>query len=175
MSTSSVSPSSTPSTAPTTFAPPPAVVVTPEQLLEHWQGHRRLTRRLIEVFPEEELFSLTIGGMRTFGAIALELLAIAEPTVRGIATGTWESWHTGAECSKAELLRRWDEDTAKMDALWARIPASRFQETETAFGQYEGQVHALVLYAIDNEVHHRGQGYAYLRALGVEPPPFWER
>jgi uncharacterized damage-inducible protein DinB len=28
---------------------------------------------------------------------------------------------------------------------------------------------------IDNEVHHRGQGYVYLRALGVEPPPFWER
>jgi uncharacterized damage-inducible protein DinB len=28
---------------------------------------------------------------------------------------------------------------------------------------------------IDNEVHHRGQGYVYLRALGVEPSPFWER
>jgi uncharacterized damage-inducible protein DinB len=24
-------------------------------------------------------------------------------------------------------------------------------------------------------VHHRGQGYVYLRALGIEPPPFWER
>ncbi len=31
------------------------------------------------------------------------------------------------------------------------------------------------LYAIDNEVHHRGQGTVYLRALGLEPPPFWER
>jgi len=27
----------------------------------------------------------------------------------------------------------------------------------------------------DNEIHHRGQGYVYLRSLGTEPPPFWER
>ena len=26
-----------------------------------------------------------------------------------------------------------------------------------------------------NEIHHRGQGYVYLRALGIEPPPFYER
>jgi uncharacterized damage-inducible protein DinB len=28
----------------------------------------------------------------------------------------------------------------------------------TAFGQYPGKVYDLVLYAIDNEIHHRGQG-----------------
>ncbi|RYD85889.1 MAG: damage-inducible protein DinB, partial [Sphingobacteriales bacterium] len=32
-----------------------------------------------------------------------------------------------------------------------------------------------ILYFIDNEIHHRGQGYVYLRALGIEPPFFWER
>jgi len=32
-----------------------------------------------------------------------------------------------------------------------------------------------VLYAVDNEIHHRGQGYVYLRALGVAPPAFYER
>jgi uncharacterized damage-inducible protein DinB len=35
--------------------------------------------------------------------------------------------------------------------------------------------YAMFLYAIDNEIHHRGQGYVYLRALGIEPPPFYER
>lgn len=33
----------------------------------------------------------------------------------------------------------------------------------------------VILYAIDNEIHHRGQGYVYLRSLGIEPPPFYER
>jgi uncharacterized damage-inducible protein DinB len=36
-------------------------------------------------------------------------------------------------------------------------------------------VHSLLFYIIDNEVHHRGQGYVYLRALGIEPPPFYDR
>jgi uncharacterized damage-inducible protein DinB len=33
----------------------------------------------------------------------------------------------------------------------------------------------LILYVIDNEIHHRGQGYVYLRALGIDPPPFYDR
>jgi uncharacterized damage-inducible protein DinB len=45
----------------------------------------------------------------------------------------------------------------------------------TAFGQYTMKGHDLVLYIVDNEIHHRGQGYVYLRALGIEPPPFWQR
>jgi uncharacterized damage-inducible protein DinB len=30
-------------------------------------------------------------------------------------------------------------------------------------------------YWIDNEIHHRGQAYVYLRALGIEPPAFYDR
>jgi len=63
------------------------LVIPAPALLEHWQGHRRLTRRVIEAFPEDQLFS----------------------------------------------------------------------------------------FSIDNEIHHRGQAYVYLRALGIEPPPFYER
>ena len=45
----------------------------------------------------------------------------------------------------------------------------------TAFGQYPGRVYDLLLYAIDNEIHHRGEGYVYLRALRIEPPAFYSR
>ena len=48
-------------------------------------------------------------------------------------------------------------------------------ETLNAFGQYPGVLHNLILYVIDNEVHHRGQGYVYLRALKMEPPAFYDR
>jgi uncharacterized damage-inducible protein DinB len=46
---------------------------------------------------------------------------------------------------------------------------------DTAFGQWEGPGVGTVLYGIDNEIHHRGQAYVYLRALGIEPPPFYDR
>ena len=41
-------------------------IFTPEALLEHWQGHRRVTRRMIEAFPEDKLFTYSIGAMRPF-------------------------------------------------------------------------------------------------------------
>ena len=34
-----------------------AAVTTPEALLEHWQGHRRFTRKVIQAFPETDFFS----------------------------------------------------------------------------------------------------------------------
>jgi uncharacterized damage-inducible protein DinB len=154
----------------------PAVALTPDGMLHHWQGHRRLTRRVIEAFPDDQLFTYSIGGMRTFGTLALEMLTMAEPMVRGVVTTTWDAASFDRNAiPKAELLRQWDAATAQLDALWPQIPAERFQETMKAFGMYEDVVSNLFLYVIDNEIHHRGQGYVYLRALGIEPPPFYER
>ena len=153
-----------------------ATALTPDALLAHWQGHRRLTRRVIEAFPEDKLATFAVGGMRPFGALVMEMLVMGEPMARGAATGAWDTPDWAAQpLAKAELLRRWDEGTAGIDAAWSRIPAERFDETMTAFGQYTDRLSTLLLYVIDNEIHHRGQGYVYLRALGIEPPPFWVR
>jgi uncharacterized damage-inducible protein DinB len=153
----------------------PALFITADALLSHWQGHRRLTRRVIEAFPDDRLFTYSIGGMRPFGALALEMLTMAVPTIRGIVSGDWNAPTNREPRPKNEILRLWDETTAEMNALWPQIPAERFADTVTAFGQYTGIVHDLLLYVIDNEIHHRGQGYVYLRALGIEPPAFYER
>jgi uncharacterized damage-inducible protein DinB len=153
----------------------PTMFISTDALLAHWQGHRRLTRRLIELFPDDQLFSFSIGGMRTFGQLANELLSMAGPMAHGLATLEWGGYAPPKATSKAEILRLWDESTAKIDEFWAQIPAARFQETLTSFGQFTGFGYWQVLYIVDNEIHHRGQGYVYLRALGVEPPPFWER
>ena len=172
MSTASV-PGAAAAAPPAASASAPAL--TPENLRQHWQGHRRLTRRVIEAFPDDQLFTFSVGGMRPFGALALEMLSMAAPMVRGAATGEWAAPIDRSPRPRAEILRAWDESTAEMDELWGRIPPERFQETMTAFGQYTGPLYELLLYCVDNEIHHRGQGYVYLRALGVEPPPFWER
>jgi uncharacterized damage-inducible protein DinB len=159
-------------TAPGVTAP---LFISAPALLIHWQGHRRLTRRVIDTFPEDKLLTFSVGSMRPFGALAMELISIAEPMVRGVLNDDWTRVDQNTPAAKSDILRLWDESTAALDRLWPQIPPQRFQETMTAFGQYPGTVHDLVLYAIDNEIHHRGQGYVYLRALGIEPPPFYER
>lgn len=152
-------------------------IMTREQLLAHWQGHRALTRRVIEAFPEEELFSFSIGGMRTFGELASELIAIAVPGVKGLATDDWKSLDEKDPSgkNKAKLLEIWDQDTVEINKWFPKIPEGRLQETMLAFGQYKDKGYCTLMYFIDNEIHHRGQGYVYLRALGIEPPAFWER
>ncbi len=159
-----------------TLAP---VVISSNDLLTQWQGHRSLTRRVIEAFPEDKLFSYSVGGMRPFSELALEMIHMAVPSVAGIITGEWKTFgESEAEekpTTKAELLKLWDESTEKLNELFPQIKIERFQEVEKAFGQYEGTNHSLIFYCIDNEIHHRGQGYVYLRSLGIEPPFFWER
>ena len=156
--------------------------ITTKALLDHWQGHRRLTRKLIEAFPEKELFTHSIGGMRPFSELVFEMLDMAVPGLTGIVTSQWRPMdgmmHTNGKAkpaTKEDLLLLWDDTTEKMNALWPQIPAQRFFENDLAFGQYEGTIYSFVLYFIDNEIHHRGQGYVYLRSLGIEPPAFWDR
>lgn len=151
-------------------------------LLNQWMGHRRLTRNVIAAFPEDKLFDYSIGGMRPFASMMKEIIDISGPGVKGIVTDNWEntggfSEHsfTGEQRTKEYLLERWDQETEAIIEFFPKITSERFQENILAFGMYEGQVFSTVLYFIDNEIHHRAQGYVYLRSLGIEPPAFWNR
>lgn len=159
------------------FPAPMAPVFTPDQLLAHWLGHRRLTRRSIEAFPDDESFAtFSIGGMRPYAVLVNEMLKTAAPTLQGVVeSGNWPYDQSEPPATRAEALERWDAETERIETLWPQIPEDRFQETDTAFGQYTMRVGDLLFYVIDNEIHHRGQGYVYLRALGVEPPFFPDR
>lgn len=153
-------------------------IITKDELLKHWQGHRALTRRVIELFPEQDLFTFSVGGMRPFGDLAKELLSIAVPGLQGIVDRAEEGYtESGLEgiVTKNALLQKWDEDTPQIEVLFNRIPEVDFHETFNLFGQFNFPIIDNILYFIDNEIHHRAQGYVYLRALGIQPPFFWER
>ncbi len=151
-------------------------ILSSDDLLKHWQGHRNLTRRTIEAFPEDKLFKYSIGGMRSFAELVYEFLGMCVPGATGIATGQWTAWADAKEVhTKKELLALWDHATEELNRIWPTIPGNRFAEVDTAFGQWPGTCTSFVFYFIDNEIHHRGQGFVYLRSLGIEPPAFWDR
>lgn len=157
-------------------------VITSDAFLKNWQAHRALSRRVLAAFPEKELFEFTIGGMRAYNHLAGEMLGLASAGMNGVVTGKWETtpaldhFNDGIHLTtKAEILEAWDEVTEQIDVLWPQIPAERFSETEAAFGQYPNTIINTLQYLFDNEIHHRGQGYVYLRTLGIEPPAFYDR
>lgn len=77
--------------------------------------------------------------------------------------------------TKENILALWDKATDEINDYWAQIPHERFHENILLFGKYEGTVWFSIFYFIDNEIHHRGEAYVYLRSLGIEPHPFGDR
>jgi len=151
-------------------------IISKTELLQHWLAHRNLTRKTLEKFPEKELFEFSVGGMRAFADLVKELLAIAVPGLKGIVTREDGPFKQYKELqTKEALLQQWDADTPKISEYFGQIKEDQFHEKYALFGQYELTIINHILYFIDNEIHHRSQGFVYLRALGIEPPFFWDR
>ena len=112
----------------------PDAFISPDAMREHWQGHRKLTRRVIEAFPENKLFAYSVGNMRSFGELAKEMFGMAAPTIDGLIIDKWDSYEAAKPTTREELLAAWDDATAAIDAKWPQIPMPHFQDTVTAFG-----------------------------------------
>ncbi|MBZ9713459.1 DinB family protein [Deinococcus multiflagellatus] len=152
-----------------------ATALSVPDFLAHWQGHRALTRRVIQAFPEEQLFTFSVGGMRPFGVQATEIHLVSAMTVDALHSGQWPApdWAAGPT-TQAELLREWDALSERLSQVGASTDPAFFSARHALpWGEMPGWVAAI--YAIDNEIHHRAQGYVFLRALGLEPPAFYER
>jgi uncharacterized damage-inducible protein DinB len=149
-------------------------MLTTAQFVEHYKGHRKLTRRIIDAFPEDQLFAFTVGGMRPFGVIAWELHVVADDTLRGLQTNHWEMPQRPHPDSKQALLEQWDALDQNLESRFLSIAPEQLNKVHQ-LPWFPMIGYATLLYMIDNEIHHRGQGYVYLRSLGIEPPPFWER
>ncbi|MDM1295534.1 damage-inducible protein DinB [Sphingobacterium sp. N143] len=151
-------------------------IISRNELLEHWLGHRNLTRQTIEKFPEQELFNYKVEGMRPFADMVKELLGIAVPGLQEIVSNKIGELNENLNYStKTQLLQAWDEATPQITELFNKISEERFVEEFNLFGQFKSPIIQSILYFIDNEIHHRGQGFVYLRLLGIQPPFFWER
>ena len=149
-------------------------LLTPEALLTNLKDVRALTRNVIEAFPEKELFEFSVANLRPFSQMVEEFLMITNY----IFTETLHEKHTPFytegqfPTTKAEVLALWDGATEILDREWKEV--GDYTQSLTIY-QMTFSFSQWILYAIENESHHRGQGYTYLRALGIEPPFFWAR
>lgn len=149
-------------------------LLTPEALLTNLKDVRALTRNVIEAFPEKELFEFSVANLRPFSQMVEEFLMITNY----IFTETLHEKHTPFytegqfPTNKAEVLALWDKVTEILDREWKEV--GDYTQSLTIY-QMTFSFSQWILYAIENESHHRGQGYTYLRALGIEPPFFWAR
>ncbi|MDO4224920.1 MAG: DinB family protein [Bergeyella zoohelcum] len=153
-------------------------IITPQEWIENWQANRRLTRKVIEAFPEKDLFEFSIGGMRPFSCMIDELLFIADSAIKQFTENEAIPFsdHKGyAGKTKNEILENWDKTTSLIETFGKETTQERYREMFNLFGMFHFSIMGNLTYFIENEIHHRGQGYVYLRVLGIEPPAFYDK
>lgn len=150
----------------------------PPGLLAWMDAHRGLTIRTVEAFPEDKLFAFAgAEPMRPFAEMVKEMITIEDGYVQGIVNDNWE-WPVLVPnpTTKAGLLDALHAVRERTRQLWGGLTVDRLQHVmqDPWFGTEQPHLDR-ILYLVENEIHHRGQGYVYLRQLGIEPPPFYER
>ena len=146
-----------------------------------WEENRRLTDKVANAFVDARALDETpVPGMRSFRKLLLEIWGMERVYARGLATEEWEfqllpeSYNT---CAVEELMAFGRGVRQETRRLWPSVTEeSLSKQRQTPFeGHPKGRAIEWLTYALENEVHHRAQGYVYLRLLGLEPPAFYIR
>lgn len=149
--------------------------------LSAWEDSRRLTNRVARALAGADALDRSmVEGMRPFRAMMLEIYRVEQWCVRGLAHEQWgfpplpEGLNAGPLEDVFTFGQGIREETRR---LWPTIPDEAFTRLRPSPDPYipEGSAIGRLTYALENEIHHRGQGYVYLRLLGQEPPAFHRR
>jgi len=137
-----------------------------------------ITLRVIDAIPADKIDTRPIRDMRT----PKELVAHMAETMRSCAVGaTKGKIATDENAEKGVGLETRQDLTKVMSDAWKTADAAvrsltEAQATAAVETPWNFTPPAWVCIQIiaDEHLHHRGQLYAYLRALGVEPPFMWD-
>ena len=140
-----------------------------------------ITLRLIDALPEDKLHSRPIPNMRTPAELVTHLYGVV---VRDIATGVLNGNvpnNEDGEKSTAAGLRTRQDLIRFVERCWKEADDAVRAITDkhmtamvpTGWGM---PMPGWMLFGTTNDeyLHHRGQLYAFARALGVEPPMLWD-
>jgi uncharacterized damage-inducible protein DinB len=168
-----------------------------ERFLDHWDGVRMVTLKLLHCFSDEDLRRTLWQGSRTVGEMFHHIGAHQFYAARGLFKNQWEpsgtleehpdsDWdlHKHLIVYKVETLAHWLKSVQARVRTWAEgISADRLWEFAKDNPWHEGMRGWLLLqHAYQDEIHHRGQLYLFARQLGhippdvfaVDYPEYWE-
>jgi uncharacterized damage-inducible protein DinB len=149
-------------------------------LWEHFRTVNGITLRAIQALPADKIDAKPCKDMRT----PKELIAHMYNTMRSIADGVQkgeiamtdedEAKIAAGIHSKEELVRFAADSWNFADTIVRSLPNEKIEGlVKTPWDvTFPGFICINIIY--DEHLHHRGQFYAFLRQLGVEPPMMWD-
>ncbi len=139
--------------------------------MKYWDNVRKLTLHLLELFPEDQMTFRPTKDVRNVAEQFTHIVDVELYIRRGLVNQDWiyRSSPDFPILEKKSLYDRLYNEHQRTNDFLKMMPEGRFMKTyETKFGSISGE--AIIYVAIDEEIHHRGNLYVYLRLLGIEPP-----
>lgn len=145
---------------------------------EEFRNINGITLRAVESLPKDRIDARPIPGMRSPKELVAHMATMMKNVIEGVGRGvirSEEEAESGAALKTHDDMVRYLRDCWKAAdrAFHATTDAQLAATVKTPWGiDFPGHVCVTIVY--DEHLHHRGQLYAYLRALGVEPPFMWD-
>lgn len=147
---------------------------------DHFRTVNGITLRAIKAFPADKIDTKACKDMRTPKELVGHMYNSMRTVADGIAKGevTWsedDDKKAAAGIHSADELNRFAIDSWNAtDRLVRGLTDEKLAGlVKTPWGEsFPGFVLVQIMY--DEHLHHRGQLYAFLRQVGVEPPMMWD-
>jgi uncharacterized damage-inducible protein DinB len=145
-----------------------------------WDQFRQIhgvTVRAIECIPDSQLDAKPIPGMRSVRELVDHMYAYVRGVPGAVLRGELREEdcpsHAARLASKKDLIAYANESFQIADQAIAKIDNSHLDRMVPTNWGRSMPGGALIQVIYDEHLHHRGQFYAYLRALGAQPPFLW--
>lgn len=142
-----------------------------KSFLRYWHNVRTLTIRLLEEFPPDSFDFRPAPEIMTVSQQFKHILLVEVFIREGFLTHKWKQPdELDSSMFEKEMLKdRLKIENQKTIRLLSEMPDGRFIKIlQTPYGNLSGEI--LLQVAVDEEIHHRGNLYTYLRCLGKIPP-----
>ena len=143
----------------------------------HFRQVHGVTIRAMDMLPADKIDTHPVANMRTPRELMIHtymyLGAISESILKGSLTAEDTKEPLDTVKTKADLLSYARAQFQRADQAVAKITDAQLQGMVTTMWGPTMPGFAMMGVIQDEHVHHRGQLYAYLRAMGQEPPFMW--
>jgi len=142
-----------------------------KNLMRYWRNVRRLTIKLLDEFPPDKFDFRPTAEVMTVSQLFRHILEVELYIRRGFIEGTWaKAADPAASFFEKDMLRdKLKYEHRRTLEMLSGVPDGKFMAvSSTPFGEITGEI--LIQVAIDEEIHHRGNLYTYLRCIGRTPP-----
>jgi uncharacterized damage-inducible protein DinB len=152
-----------------------------ESISGMWDSLRQIhgiTLRAVQAIPKDQIDAHPVAKMRSPKELVAHMYTTMGDVTQGVGKGEVgfsEAADSGAGIKTHDDLVRYVQESWKAadHAVGALGESHLSAQVKTPWGMdFPGFVCIHIIY--DEHLHHRGQLYAFLRAMGVEPPFLWD-